>query len=209
MLAIDIWILFGIWFLGFGTSRTAVRVVQDLSLHILDITENSIAAGATVIEITVDENSRDNLLSITIQDNGRGLEEGDLKKVVDPFFTTKASKRVGLGVSMLAQATREAHGTFDIQSKRGEGTKITATFVYNHIDRKPLGNIVDTIISLIATAGSRFDLVYKHCKNRKSFVLDTKEIRQDLDGVSLNNPEVLDRLRTEITKALEELKVGQ
>ncbi|KPK71849.1 hypothetical protein AMJ87_06430 [candidate division WOR_3 bacterium SM23_60] len=182
--------------------------MQDLSLHILDITENSIAAGATVIEITVNEDSRENLLTVTIQDNGSGLEEKNLKKVIDPFYTTKESKRVGLGVSMLAHATREANGTFDVQSKKGEGTKITATFVYDHIDRRPLGNIVDTIISLIATAGSRFDLVYKHCKNRKSFVLDTKEIRQDLDGVSLSNPEVLNRLRKEIAEALEEMKEG-
>jgi len=182
--------------------------MQDLSLHILDITENSIAAGATVIEITVNEDSRENLLTVTIQDNGSGLEEKNLKKVIDPFYTTKESKRVGLGVSMLAHATREANGTFDVQSKKGEGTKITATFVYDHIDRRPLGNIVDTIISLIATAGSRFDLVYKHCKNRKSFVLDTKEIRQDLDSVSLSNPEVLNRLRKEIAEALEEMKEG-
>jgi len=182
--------------------------MQDLSLHILDITENSIAAGATRIEIMVDEDSRENLLTVTIQDNGSGLEEEDLKKVMDPFYTTKESKRVGLGVSMLAHAAKEAEGTFDIQSKKGEGTKISATFVHNHIDRKPLGNIVDTIVSLIATAGSRFELVYKHCKNKKSFVLDTKEVKQDLNGIPLSNPEVLDRLRKEISKALEEIKAG-
>ncbi|KPK69362.1 hypothetical protein AMJ87_10595 [candidate division WOR_3 bacterium SM23_60] len=182
--------------------------MQDLSLHILDIVENSIAAGATMIKITVNEDSRENLLTVIIHDNGSGLDEESLKKVLDPFYTTKESKRIGLGVSMLAHATREANGTFDIQSKKGEGTEISATFVYNHIDRKPLGNIVDTIVSLIATAGSRFDLVYKHRKNKKSFVLDTKEVKQDLNGIALSNPEVLDRLRKEISKALEEIKAG-
>lgn len=182
--------------------------MQDLSLHILDITENSIAAGATTIEIIIDENRSKNLLTVTIQDNGKGLDKRSLEEVLDPFYTTKKAKRIGLGVSMLAHAAKEAGGNFDIESKQGKGTKITATFVYNHIDRKPLGNMVDTIITLIATAGSRFDLVYKHRKNGRSFMLDTKEMKRDLNGVSLTNPEVLDTLRKEITKTLKELEAG-
>ncbi len=182
--------------------------MQDLSLHILDITENSIAAGATLIEIMVDEDRHENLLTVVIQDNGSGLDQETLKKVLDPFFTTKESKKVGLGVSMLAQATKEAEGNFDIESKKGKGTKITATFVYDHIDRKPLGNMVDTIITLIATAGSRFDLVYKHRKNKKSFMLDTKKIKRDLQCDSLSDPEVLDHLRKEISRSLEEINAG-
>lgn len=179
--------------------------MQDLSLHILDITENSIAAGATVIEITVNEDSRENLLTVTIQDNGRGLEEENSKKVIDPFYTTKESKRVGLGVSMLAHATREANGTFDIQSKKGEGTKITATFMYDHIDRRPLGNIIDTIVTLIATSGSRFDLVYRHSKNKKSLILDTREIKAELNGIALSDPQVLETLRKQLEKEFKEL----
>ena len=182
--------------------------MQDLSLHILDITENSIGAGATTIEIVIDENRSQNLLTIKIQDNGKGLDKKSLEKVLDPFYTTKEAKRIGLGVSMLAHAAKEADGTFDIKSEKGEGTKITATFMYDHIDRKPLGSMVDTIIALIATADSRFDLVYKHRKNNKSFLLDTKALRQELQGVSLSDPEVLDYLRKEISKELKELGAG-
>ena len=132
--------------------------MEDLSLHILDCTENSIRAGATLISITIEEQRVDNVLNITIEDNGRGMDRETLKKVKDPFFSTKPGKRTGLGISLLAQAVQETEGIFDITSAPDTGTRIRAGFRYDHIDRKSLGNMADTIIALIASGNGLVDI---------------------------------------------------
>ena len=119
--------------------------MQDISLHILDIVENCVAAGATGIIIQIIEDSVNDELSVDIQDNGRGMDEATVKKVLDPFYTSKPGKKVGLGIPLLAQAAREAGGKFEIDSKPDSGTCITATFVLSHPDRKPLGDVDGTI----------------------------------------------------------------
>ena len=179
--------------------------MQDLSLHILDIAENSIAAGATEIAITIDEDTRRNLLLLTIKDNGRGLDAEARAAVLDPFYTTK-SKRVGLGLPMLAQSAREADGELSIQSEAGRGTTITARFVYDHIDRRPLGNIAETLVTLVTAGGTAVDIVYEHRRDGDGFLFDTKEVKEDLQDVPINNPEVLNFLKETITSGLEELR---
>ena len=179
--------------------------MQDLSLHILDIVENSIAAGAERIEITIDENIKKNLLTIMIRDNGKGMDKKTLDKVLDPFYTTKKTRRVGLGLSMLAQAAKEAEGNFDIKSRRGSGTKVTATFKYDHIDRKPIGDIAQTMIVLIASHALQSDFVYVHKKDGKEFVFDTRQIKKELDGVPINEVAVLKFLEENIRKELENM----
>jgi anti-sigma regulatory factor (Ser/Thr protein kinase) len=181
--------------------------MQDLSLHILDIVENSIDAGATKIEIVINENIKNNKLTMKIKDNGKGISKKTLKAVVDPFYTTKKTRRVGLGLSMLAQATREADGTFGITSKKSKGTTVTARFVYDHIDRKPLGDIAETIISLVATNGHKVDFIYKHRKNNKSYIFDTNTIKKELDAAPITNLEVLNILRKSMTKELKNIGV--
>ena len=151
--------------------------MEDLSLHILDIVENSIEAKASEIGIMVDEDIKKNLLTIEIKDNGKGMDEETLKKVTDPFYTTRSTRRVGLGLPLLAQATKESRGTFEIESKVDVGTKIKATFQYSHIDRKPLGDIENTISTLIV-GNPGVDFVYEHIKDGVKFRLDTKEIRK-------------------------------
>jgi anti-sigma regulatory factor (Ser/Thr protein kinase) len=182
--------------------------MQDLSLHILDIVENSIDAGATRIEIAINEDTRKNILTLTIKDNGKGMNKKTLRKVLDPFFTTKKTRRIGLGLSMLAQATKEADGSFDIQSKKEKGTAVTATFVYNHIDRKPIGDMTETIISLIATRGHDIDFIYKHNKNSNGFTFDTRYIKKKLNTISINDSEVLNSLRQELQKQLKSIGVS-
>lgn len=123
--------------------------------------ENSIAVSATRVEITISEDKERDLLSIEIKDDGQGMSEETLKRALDPFFTTKAERRVGLGLPLLAQAARESGGDIEIESKAGEGTRVTATFRYSHPDRKPLGNIGETMrILRIANPGIEF--VYKY-----------------------------------------------
>ena len=123
--------------------------MEDLSLHILDIAENAIAARAKRIEISVVEEPREDRLTIEIQDDGIGMDEEVSQKAVDPFFTTRSSRRVGLGLSLMAQAAQEAGGSLRIESELGKGTKVTATFQYHHIDRKPLGSMVETMMTLL------------------------------------------------------------
>lgn len=176
--------------------------MQDLSLHILDIVENSIEAGAKRVEIIVEENIKKNYLLIKIKDNGKGIGEDRLKKVLDPFYTTKTVRKVGLGLSMFAQSVNESAGTFKIKSKKGKGTEVIAKMDYNHIDRKPLGDMCDTIMVLIGTRGTEIDFMYKHKKNGQYFMIDTKEIKKHLAGERINHPEVLNFLRKEIKRCL-------
>lgn len=182
--------------------------MQDLSLHVLDIVENSIDAGAKKIEIIIEENTKKNMLVLKIKDNGKGMAKKTLSKVLDPFYTTKKTRRIGLGLSMLAQATREAEGSFDIKSKKGKGTKITAKFTYNHIDRKPIGDMAETLIVLIASNGLNIDFVYKHIKNGRDFVFDTKYLKKELNDVLITNSEILSLLRKKILSEIKRIKVG-
>ena len=183
--------------------------MQDLSLHILDIVENSINAGAKRIEIIIEENTKKNMFVLRIKDNGKGMDKKTLAKVLDPFYTTKKTKRIGLGLSMLAQATREAEGTFNIKSKKGQGTTIIAKFVYNHIDRKPIGNMAETMIALIASNGLNIDFIYAHSKNGQGFVFDTKYFKKELKDLSINDPEVLSLLRKRISGGLKKIGAGR
>jgi signal transduction histidine kinase len=150
--------------------------VEDLSLHILDIVENSIRAKASRIEIKVVEDIRKDLLTIEIKDNGQGIDEETIKKVLDPFFTTRTTRKVGLGLPLLSQAARESGGDIEIESKVGRGTRVKATFGYSHIDRKPLGNMEATLTTLIA-GNPETDFIYEHKKDELEYRLDTKEIR--------------------------------
>jgi K+-sensing histidine kinase KdpD len=155
--------------------------LEDLSLHILDIAENSIAANASRIEIKVIEDVKNDSLTIEITDNGKGMDEETVKHVLDPFFTTRTTRRVGLGLPFLAQAARESGGDIEIKSSPGRGTKVKATFQYSHIDRKPLGDLEGTLTTLIA-GNPRIDFVYEHQKGKKRIHLDTRELKEPENG---------------------------
>jgi len=150
--------------------------MEDLSLHILDIVENSIRAKASTIEIKVVEDIEKDLLTIEIRDNGQGMDEETVKKALDPFFTTRTTRKVGLGLSLLSQAARESGGNIEIESQAGGGTRVKATFGYSHIDRKPVGNMEATLTTLIV-GNPEVDFIYEHKKGELEYRLDTKEVR--------------------------------
>jgi hypothetical protein len=179
--------------------------LEDLSLHILDIMENSAAAGAKMIDLEVKEEPRDNRLVIHIADDGKGMDQETLDKVLDPFFTKKTVRRVGLGLSMLAQAAQETGGSIKIDSEPGKGTRVRAIFVYDHIDRKPLGNMAETILAFIIGSGSEVDLTYRHIKNGNEFVFNSVEVKKILQGVAINNPEVIAFLKDYVQGGLREI----
>lgn len=150
--------------------------MEDLSLHILDIVENSIRALAKRIKIRIDENIEKDWLTVQIEDNGQGMDKETVKKAVDPFFTTKTTRRVGLGLPLLEQAAEETGGKLQITSEVGKKTRIRATFRYNHPDRKPLGSIKETLLSL-AAGHPEVDFVYEHKRGKTTYRWDTKRIK--------------------------------
>lgn len=160
--------------------------MEDISLHVLDIAENAVAAGAARVEIRVTED--DDLLTIEIEDDGKGLDEEGLKKAADPFFTTKKGKRVGLGLSLLSQAAEEASGDFEIKSEVGRGTLVKASFRTSHTDCKPMGDMGQTLGALIAGhPGVRFTYVYR--KGETQYSLDTAHMEGNQTTDTAGNEE--------------------
>lgn len=159
--------------------------MEDLSLHILDIAENSIAAGARNVEIRLIEDTEGDLLTLEIEDDGAGMDEEMVRKAPDPFVTTRTERRVGLGLSLLAQAAEMANGKMTLESQPGKGTRVRATFQYSHIDRKPLGNVRDTLITLICgNPGVEFLFYQKTLLGEVRF--STKEIKERLGAAALD-----------------------
>ncbi|MBR6529173.1 MAG: ATP-binding protein [Firmicutes bacterium] len=182
--------------------------MTELSLHILDIVQNSIKAGADLIEVTVNEDMAANLLVIEINDNGCGMEEDFLKDVVNPFRTTRTTRKVGLGLSLFKNACELTGGNLDITSKVGVGTKVKATFVHNSIDRQPLGDMASTMATIIG-GHDQIDYIYVHSINNASFEFSTKEIRKVLgEEVELSNLDVLNWIEGYIAEQEENLNGG-
>jgi DNA topoisomerase VI subunit B len=179
--------------------------LDELALHILDIVENSTAAGATRIAIDVEEDMKRNLLVIRIRDNGRGMSRRQIRMALDPFYTTKKVRRVGLGLSMLAQAAHTAGGRMSIASRTGRGTIVTARFVHDHIDRQPLGDMALTIVNILSGLDVKTDLTYRHRKGGKVFLFKTRDIRKDMPDLLLQDPAVLNLLKKEIEKKLKKI----
>lgn len=164
-------------------------MMQELSMNILDVAENSVRAGAGLIEITVDEQPGADLLAITIADDGCGMTPEQVQNVTDPFFTTRMTRKVGLGVPFFKMAAELTGGSFTIESTPGKGTVVRATFVRSSIDLMPLGNINETIEAVIH-ANPLIDFVYTRCIKENQMKLDTREFRRILEGIALNDPQV-------------------
>lgn len=173
----------------------------ELSLHILDMVENSIRAAANLVRIAVEEDPAANRYVLQITDNGSGMSEEVRKKALDPFFTSKKVRRVGLGLPMLAEAAERTGGSFLLESETGKGTRVRAEFGFDHIDRQPLGKITGTLIALVI-GNPQMDFIYEHKKNGRAYLFDTREIKEQLEDVPINHPEVLRFLRENIQDGL-------
>lgn len=186
--------------------------MKDLSLHILDLSQNSISAGARVVQITVDEDAEADRLTICIEDNGKGMDKDFLERVKDPFVTTRTSRKVGLGIPLMLAACKRCEGDLIIESEINIGTKLTATFKHSHIDRAPIGDMAETMLSLIlagSTGRENVDFVYKHVINQRDFCFDTREIKDVLGTeISLSEPDVLMWIKDYINEGLENLRGG-
>ena len=168
--------------------------MKELSLNILDIAENSVKAGATLTEITVEETA--DLLVITVKDDGCGMTEDVLKSVTDPFYTTRTTRKVGMGIPLLKLAAEQTGGAIQIESRcerdypENHGTALRAEFNKNHIDMTPLGDVISSVLTLIQGHPDT-DFLFTHTYGYKSVALDTRELRAVLEEVPLNSYEVL------------------
>lgn len=164
-------------------------MMPEISLNVLDVAENSTKAGAKLVEITVDADTEKNRMSIIIKDNGCGMTKDQVEHVTDPFFTTRTTRKVGLGVPFFKEAAEGTGGSFDIRSEKGAGTTVTAVFVLDSIDRMPLGDMPQTMHDLIVYHPDT-DFLYTYRYNRASFRLDTREFHEILGDVPFNSPEI-------------------
>ena len=178
--------------------------MEDISLHILDIAENSIGAGASLIKITISEETVEGLLFVTVEDNGKGIPEDIRAKVLDPFCTTRTTRKVGLGLPLLAQSARETGGDITVKAVNTSGTIVTATFKQRHIDMKPLGDIPETLIVLIA-GNPHVDFLFSYNTDGNTFFLDTRQIKEKLDGVPITSSSVLSFLREYLSTSLRDI----
>ncbi|MBQ1283859.1 MAG: ATP-binding protein [Acutalibacteraceae bacterium] len=165
--------------------------MRELSLNVLDIVQNSISAKATVIEIELLEHIEKDLLEINIFDNGKGMTEEQVKSVIDPFFTTRTTRKVGLGIPLFKMAAEMSGGWLDIKSEVGKGTRVYTSYGYSNVDRMPVGDMNGTV-SMLIRMNPDIDFVYTHSINEKSYVLDTRELREQLDDVPLDTPDVIE-----------------
>ncbi|MDP4282309.1 MAG: ATP-binding protein [Bacteroidota bacterium] len=172
----------------------------------MDIFQNSIRAGASFISLDVIENIHDNFMKIEITDNGCGMTKEMVQNVTDPFFTTRTTRKVGLGLSLLRQNAERTGGVMSISSEPGKGTTVTATFVYDNIDRPVLGDVPGAVI-LTATANPGIRFIYHHVKDNKSFTFDTLEVKKEIGENSFESPELYSALKEYIVENLKELKV--
>jgi len=182
--------------------------MQEISLNILDIVQNSIRAGASLIELIIEEAPSADVFAFTVKDNGCGMNEEMVKRVTDPFVTTRTTRKVGLGISLLKSLAEQTGGGINLESEVGVGTVIRADFSYSHIDRQPLGDISAVMVSLISM-NPKLDFVYTHSFEKKQFVLDTRELRQVLgDEVSFSEISVATWIGEYINENLTEIYGG-
>ena len=183
-------------------------MMDELSLNILDIAQNSIAADATLVEIDIDEDYICDRITIIVKDNGKGMSDEFLKTVEDPFITTRTTRKIGLGISFLKEAAELTGGSLEIESELGVGTTIKAIFILSHIDRQPIGNLTQTIITLV-TLNPTIDFIIRYKVGDDEFVFSSQEVKEQLgDDSTLSTPPVVLFLTEYVTENIVNLSGG-
>jgi hypothetical protein len=179
--------------------------MKELALHILDIIENSLTAGASNVTTSINEDEASDLYEIEIADNGRGMDTDTLKKVQDPFYTTRSTRKVGLGISLFKQAVMQCNGKFLIESALGKGTVVKASMQLHHIDRQPLGDMPGVFVQLYC---SYPDVAFKyiHTTANGRYVFDSLEIKNALGDIKFINAEIRNFIKAMILENLDAIK---
>jgi hypothetical protein len=183
--------------------------MKEISLHLLDIAENSVAAQSKNISVHVHEDQFHDLLTVCVIDDGRGMDAATVQQVQDPFYTTRTTRNVGLGIPLLKLAAEQAEGSFSLQSEPGKGAWVEAEFRHSHIDRMPLGDLASTFLTLLISHPQMdWTFLYRVTdKNKKSrdFLFESAELKSELGDISLTEPEVLTFLRGIFEEGIEEV----
>jgi len=181
--------------------------MKDLALHILDILQNSVTAGATLIELKIDEMPAQDKYLVKFIDNGKGMDEEMVQKVTDPFFTTRTTRKVGLGLPLLKQNAERTGGYLIIHSTQGKGTEIETQFTFSHFDRLPTGDIAGTL-ALTVSSYPAIEFKYTHITPQGIFKFDTLEIKEELGDLTISNPRVIAFIKDLINDNLKDIKAS-
>lgn len=168
--------------------------MRELSLHILDLVQNAVEAGADRVSLEIIESLADDTLTIRIRDNGRGMAEEMRQRVVDPFCTSRTTRRIGLGLPLIEMSTARCDGHLTIESQPGQGTLVEAVYRHSHWDRPPLGNMADTLQSILI-GNPTLDFSCRHCVDDRTFRLSSAELSEILGEVPLTQPDILQWLQ--------------
>jgi Histidine kinase-, DNA gyrase B-, and HSP90-like ATPase len=183
--------------------------MREIALHLLDIAENSVAAESRNIHMDVVEDLQHDLLTVSVKDDGRGMDAETAKRVLDPFYTTRTTRKVGLGIPLLKLAAESSGGGLTLETESGKGTRIEAQFQHSHIDRMPLGDVGTTFLTLLVSY-PHIHWVFKYQttandSSTKTFELDDEEIKSVLGDTSFTEPDVLRILRGMIEEGIASL----
>ncbi len=181
--------------------------MKEIALHILDIAENSIAAGATTVEIAVEEDLPGNRLRLLVRDDGRGMDDGMLAGIGDPFMTSRVTRVAGLGVPLLKAAAEACNGHLLVRSSRGEGTTLTAEFERDHIDRMPLGDLGNTVLGLLV-GNPEIRWRFRYRADGRSFYFDTAPVRRALGDIPLSDPAALKWIRQTLEDGIRDVQAA-
>ncbi len=168
--------------------------MRELSLHLLDIAENGVSAGAQNITITIVEDLRTDRLKLTVEDDGRGMDAAMVDQVTNPFITTRTTRKVGLGIPLLKLVAEMCAGGLTVESTPNVGTTVNVDFQRSHIDRMPLGDVTGTMLSLLV-GWPQVHWVLRYRVDDKEFVFDDAPIKEELGDLPLSDPEVIGFLR--------------
>lgn len=178
--------------------------MRELSLHLLDIAENSITAGASCIWIFVGEDSRTDLLQMSVEDNGRGMSPEMVAQVTDPFVTSRTTRKVGLGIPLLKLAAESCNGSLTVDSTVGKGTRLFVQFQRSHIDRMPIGDLVNTVLNLVVS-NPQVNWIFEYRFNDGSGIFDDAVIKKELGEVPMTEPDVLACIKEMISETIFEI----
>ncbi|MBQ7245526.1 MAG: sensor histidine kinase [Firmicutes bacterium] len=176
-------------------------MMEDLAMHMMEIIMNSIHANSQNIEVKIEESEEKNLIEMSIKDDGKGMTKELLCKIVDPFTTGRTTRKVGLGVSFMKGLTEMCDGSFDVSSEVGKGTLLKASVRRDNIDVPPMGDLGEMMMQCIM-ADEKIDFDFSYKTDRDEFCFSTKEIKRELDGVSLLEPEILIWIKSYINEGI-------
>jgi anti-sigma regulatory factor (Ser/Thr protein kinase) len=187
--------------------------MREIALHLLDIAENSVAAHATCVEITVRENLDTDRLLASVHDNGKGMDAELLKMITDPFVTSRTTRKVGLGIPLIKAAAETCGGSFTIESKQGKGTSLVVEFQHSHIDRMPLGDLAGTLLTLlIAYQDIRWVFSYEAVLPGEGeldlvqWAFDSEPVKEILGELPFSEPGILTYLRSQLQIGIDEVQ---